>query len=261
MGLYKIMNLIMDKEKYSRGLHVFEEFAPDNLYQWFDTTKQLLLKIGPIPWIMEGRNYQSIVSLDKDNTLILTFKGRGEEITSRIVDFPLCDYHRFEQSTTSTTREKVFSKWLKEKVEVEPEYIDSKRSCALAAGKRIESLLQPYIDTSPTSLLRLFRTEEYYYAKTTAHNVEIYQIPSKDQCIIPVVIKDIRAKVPQHQLNIHTTIENQNTHKIIEFRNELRYSHGQFNGTPEAKFYIASGDMTALYKKLYPIENNSLLLA
>ncbi len=49
MGLYKIMNLIMDKEKYRRGLHVFEEFAPDYLYQWFDTTKQLLLRISPIP--------------------------------------------------------------------------------------------------------------------------------------------------------------------------------------------------------------------
>ena len=153
---------------------------------------------------------------------------------------------------TQLTREKVFSKWLKEVVENEPEYLNSKRECALAAGEQIEQTLHPYINTSPTSLLRLYRDEEYFYAKTTAYSVEIYHIPSKDKCNIPLIIRDIKAKVPQHQLNIHTTIENTNTHQVFEFRSELRYSHGQFNGTPEAKFYIASGEMTALYEKLYP---------
>lgn len=253
MGLYKLMNIIMDKEQYSRGhLHVFEEFAPNELNNWFETTKRLLIKYSPTSYLIRGSSYHSLITLDKDNTLTLVFKGRGEEITSKIVDFPNCNYHRFEHSTTSLTREKVFAKWLKDIVEDKPEYLNSKRECTLAAGERIEQKLRPYIGTSPTSLLRLYREEEYFYAKTTANSVEIYQIPSIDKCTIPLIIKDIKAKVPQHQLNIHTTIENKNTHQRVEFRSELRYSHGQFNGTPEAKFYIASGDMTALYEKLYP---------
>jgi hypothetical protein len=121
----------------------------------------------------------------------------------------------------------------------------------MTAGENIERLLAPYVGTSPSSLLRLYRSEEYYYAKTTVHGVEIYLVPSKANSNVPIVIKGIQAKVPQHQLNIHTLIENKDTGKVIEFRNELRYSHGQFNGTPEAKFYLASGDMTVLYKKIY----------
>jgi hypothetical protein len=252
MGLYKLMNIIMDKEKYKRGLHVFEAFAPDELNDWFETTKRLLLKFGPIPFLIKDRRYRSLANLDKNNTLILEFEGMMKKGASTIVDFPNCDYHRFEHSTTSLTREKVFAKWLQAIVGNKPEYLDSKRKCAVAAGQRIEQELQPYINTSPISLLRLYRDEEYFYAKTTAYKVEIYHVPSKSKCTIPLIIKDIKAKVPQHQLNIHTLIENENTHQTVEFRSELRYSHGQFNGTPEAKFYIASGEMVALYEKLYP---------
>jgi len=252
MGLYKLLNIIIDEEQYSRGLHVFEEFAPDELNDWFETTKQLLLKFSPNPYLITGSNYRSLINLEKNNTLRLEYKGRGKELVSIIADFPNCNYHRFLDSTSSLTREKAFSKWLKEIVENKPEYLDSKRGCSLAAGTRIEQMLSPYINTSPTSLLRLYRDEEYYYAKTTLNSVEIYRIPSKDKCTIPLIIKDIKAKVPQHQLNIHTLIENTATHQVIEFRSELRYSHGQFNGTPEAKFYVASGEMAALYERLYP---------
>ena len=252
MGLYKIMNLIMDKQKYSRGLHVFEEFALNELYEWFDVTKRLLIKYGPIPCLITGHNYHSTVNMDKNHTLELTYKEFGEEISSVIPDFPNCDYSCFQRLTNSTTREKVFSKWLKERVENDTAYIYSKRKCALTAGNNIENLLAPYVNTSPSTLLRLYRAEGYYYAKTTLNSAEIYQVPSISDSNVPLKINDIRAKVPHHQLNIHTLIENMDTRKIIEFRNELRYSHGQFNGPPEAKFYIASGDMTALYKKIYP---------
>ena len=39
--------------------------------------------------------------------------------------------------------------------------------------------------------------------------------------------------------------------KII-FRNELRYSHGQFNKTPEAKCYIDRNacDLTTMYQRI-----------
>jgi hypothetical protein len=252
MGLYKLMNLIMGKVTYTRGLHVFEEFAPDRLTKWFETTRDLLLICDDLPYLTKGQGYEASADLEENGTLCLSYFGQADNVKSRISDFANCDYYRFEKSTTSKTREKVFSKWLKETVENLNEYKVAKKACAMEAGERIVQLLSPYINTSPTSMLRLFRDEEYYYAKTTSHGVEIYHVTSKEKFTSPIIIKNITAKVPEHQLNIHTTLENQETHKTIEFRSELRYSHGQFNGTPEAKFYIASGDITAFYKRIFP---------
>lgn len=255
MGLYRLMSLVTNEEKYKKGLHVFKEFAKDSFYRWFEKTRDLLLEVGPIPsHTIVGKEYKSHVHLDKDGTLSLIFHRGGVQNRSVIKDFPNCDYRRFQQATNSTTREKVFSKWLKEKVENEPEYEEAKRTCSVAAGEKILHLLRPHINTSTSSLYRLFRLEdeEYYYAKSTSDTTEIYEVPTVQDCKSILIIKDIKSIVPKHQLNIHTVIENTETHKQIEFRNELRYSHGQFNGTPEAKFYIANGDMTVVYRQVYP---------
>jgi len=57
--------------------------------------------------------------------------------------------------------------------------------------------------------------------------------------------------VPDSQLNIFTEIKNTQNNKSLLFRNELRYSHGQFNGTPEAKLYHKSGgDLSIMYDVL-----------
>jgi len=253
MGLYVLMNMIMDKQEYDQGLHVFEDFALTELEHWFNTTKDLLIRFGPHPFYHSGKTYQSSAILDND-TLTLTFSSQKTHIgkrSSQITNFSQCDYHRFQQLTNPHTREHAFSKWLKVKAEKDSDYIDSKKDCAMAAGSKIVSLLSPYINTSPTSMLRLYREDEYYYAKTTSNSIEIYHVPSRNQLKSPLIIRNIEAKVPAHQLNIHTTIENKDSGKMIEFRNELRYTHGQFHSTPEAKFYVAGGDMTALFKELY----------
>jgi len=222
------------------------------LSDWFSKTRDLLLVTKPIPYIRIGRGYVSKANIGIDNALTLTYTSDEGVIESVIKDFPNCDYTRFQQSTRAITREKVFAKWLKEDVENDSEYCKVKRECAIVAGMNIVSLLSPYKNTSPKSLLRLFRPEPFYFAKTTTRSIEIYKVPSKNEFTSPVIIKNIEAKIPQHQLNIHTTLENTQSKKFVEFRSELRYSHGQFNGTPEAKFYIANGDMTAFYDKLYP---------
>ena len=57
--------------------------------------------------------------------------------------------------------------------------------------------------------------------------------------------------MPDSQLNIFTEIKNTQNNKSLLFRNELRYSHGQFNGTPEAKLYHKSGgDLSIMYDVL-----------
>ncbi len=251
MGLYNLMNMIMNGHTYKRGLHVFENFAPKELETWFEITRDLLIKLGPPVFHHTGETYTSSATINND-VLTLIFQKSGKvALTSIITDFSLCDYNHFKKLTKPKTREEAFSKWIKQRVESNPKYLDSKKRCAEAAGTAIVSILSQFVGTAPPSMLRLFREDEYYYAKTTRGSVEIYQVPSNKGLIDPLVIKNIVAKIPAHQLNIYTTIENQTSGKFIEFRNELRYSHGQFNGVPEAKFYKAGGDMTALFKLVY----------
>jgi len=254
MGLYQLINLITGTNKYRRGTHIFLEFAYPYFNAWFHKTRDLLIKYGPLPYPYRGSGYTSNVTLLEGKNLILQYDKGGNSERSIIYNFPSADYDTFFKSTTSTTREKVFSKWIKANVERNKEYLQYKLDCANKAGEALIQILRPFVNTSPDSLSRLFRigSEEYYYAKTTSKITEIYKVPDKKSFKDNVHIKDISYKVPSHQLNIHTIIENRDTMKQIEFRNELRYSHGQFNGTPEAKFYIvAQQDITTLYKKLF----------
>jgi len=254
MGLYQLIYLITGSNKYQRGSHIFLEFAYPYFNAWFKKTRDLLIKEGPLPYTYQGTGYTSHAVMVDGKTLVLQYDKGANSSRSLIKNFPTADYDTFSKSTTSTTREKVFSKWIKANVERNKEYLQYKLECANKAGEALIQILKPYINTSPDSLSRLFRigNEEYYYAKTTSKITEIYKVPDKKNFKDNVHIKDISYKVPSHQLNIHTVIENKDTKKQIEFRNELRYSHGQFNGTPEAKFYIvAQQDITTLYKRLF----------
>ena len=75
--------------------------------------------------------------------------------------------------------------------------------------------------------------------------VEIFKIPAAKFFTDNIVVDSIKASVPESQANILTTIRNTATNKTLTFRNECRFSHGQFNGTPEAKLYYEN-DMDTL---------------
>jgi len=161
-------------------------------------------------------------------------------------------YDRFKKETNPKTREKVFSKWIKEKVEQDSQYIEAKKYCAEKAGENLLAFVGSVCGKSPLELRRFFRIldQEYYYAKTTNTSLEIFLVPDQETASKDIIIKSLCFKVPRSQLNIYTEIENTKTKKTIIFRNELRYSHGQFNGTPEAKLYIEKGDLTTVYEKI-----------
>jgi hypothetical protein len=97
---------------------------------------------------------------------------------------------------------------------------------------------------------------QYYYAKTNDSKQEIYKVPSEKEFNSIIKISKIDYEVPKSQLNIITTIENTETGDILQLRNELRYSHGQFNGIPEAKLYIHNSlnqeSLSKIYKPIYP---------
>lgn len=104
-----------------------------------------------------------------------------------------------------------------------------------------------------SGIARFLRIHEhsYYYAKTTSLGVELYEVPSKDTFISTIQITSIIGSVPDKQANILTTIKNIETNQTLVLRNECRFSHGQFNGTPEAKLYYEhGGSLEIIYKKI-----------
>jgi len=251
MGLYKLLNLLLSSNKYATGTHVFKEFAPAEFENWFNVTCNCLLKYGPYDFSIERVGKYNAEGIIEKNGMFLRF---NETESVRFNDIRSLSYEEFKTRTNSHLREYVFSKWIKNTVENKDEYIKAKKYCAQQAGNNILHLVRNCKNTCPDSLLRFFRIEdeEYYYAKTTNHSLEIYKVPSKKNACKNILIKEIWTEVPSSQLNFYTKIINTQNGCEIVFRNELRYSHGQFNGTPEAKCYIDRNNcnLTTMYEKI-----------
>ena len=251
MGLYKLLNILLNTNKYNTGMHVFKEFANEEFEKWFNTTCKCLLKDGPEyferikedKYHSRGEIYQNSILLDYN----LTERVKFDDITR-------LSYAEFEKRTNSHLREYVFSKWIKDTVEDNEIYIKAKKDCAIVAGQNILKLVSDCEGTSPIGLMRFFRIEDekYYYAKTTNNSVSIYKVPKLSNANNEIVINKVWTEVPKSQLNFYTEIINKANDCKIIFRNELRYSHGQFNGTPEAKCYIDRNacDLTTMYEKI-----------
>ncbi len=248
MGLYKLLNIISNSELHRRGLHVFETFAERELFNWYETTRDLLIQLGPKKFNYSGTGYISEGTLLND-TLTLMYNNTS----CKIKNYSTSTYADFMTNTNSLTREKVFSKWINENVKQSQKYNKSKSECSQSAGNSIIAAYEKFIGTSSDKLLRLFRIHDYsyYYAKTTYSSVEIYKVPSIQESLRKIIINKFYCLVPDSQLNIFTEILNSENGKTFLFRNELRYSHGQFNGTPEAKLYhVRDGDLSVMYNKL-----------
>ena len=66
-----------------------------------------------------------------------------------------------------------------------------------------------------------------------------------------IIIESIKGSVPDKQANILTTIKNTKTNQTLVIRNECRFSHGKFNGTPEAKmYYERGGSLDIIYERI-----------
>ncbi len=237
MGLYKLLNILLNTDKYATGTHVFKEFAPDEFENWFNVTCNCLLKDGPDDFSVEKIGKYKAEGILENNGMFLRY---NDVEFVRFNDIRNLSYQEFEIHTNSHLREYVFSKWIKSSVEDDIKYIEAKKYCAVKAGENILKLLKECENTCPISLMRFFRieNEEYYYAKTTNNSLEIYKVPSMKDACKNIIIKKLWTEVPKSQLNFYTKIVNLLNGCEIVFRNELRYSHGQFNGTPEAKCYI-----------------------
>jgi hypothetical protein len=160
----------------------------------------------------------------------------------------------FTTNTTSFTREKVFSKWIKQNMEKNLEYLSIKKKTSTIAASNLVKHVKRNLDHEYKGLKRLLQVyeSEYYYAKSTPNRVKIYKVPSEKDFEKVFLVKSISFSVPESQINIHTEIINKTSGQSLILRNEVRFSHGQFNGTPEAKMYYGRGsNLETIYENLF----------
>lgn len=247
MGLYKYLN-IFTKGEFKRGIHIFNDFAKKEYNYWFNVTWKILLTYlnNNKKYCFINKKYTSSIFLS-NNTVILNY---NENNKFEISEIP-CSIHNWDDYmnyTTSKTREKVFAKWISEICSNNYDYLNSKKLCSNKAGENLIKYIKKNLNTENIKDFLQIHDQKYYYAKTTNDSTMVFLVPSKDDFHNTYEVKNIEFSVPSSQLNIITTITNKITHKDLIFRNECRFSHGQFNGTPEAKMYYDKGnDLSLLY--------------
>ena len=241
MGLYKLVNCFTGTTYKKR--HIFKDYALTEYQIWFSTTWSEMIntiKKSSDVWRIIKEKKESVIEMSDKN---ITFKLFDNSKLVAKSTLPInCTLEDFEKKTTSKTREKVFAKFINNVLSDNKEYNSKKRACAIAATTNLAKELKDNLNYK-AGLPRFLRIHdfEYYYAKTTATELAIYKVPSTANFESNIVIDSIVSSVPDKQANILTTIRNKKTNNKLVLRNECRFSHGQFNGTPEAKMYYESG--------------------
>lgn len=250
MGLYKLLNCYTGSQ-YTRR-HIFKDYAPNEYIRWFSVTWNEMLKIvnsmgGQWQHSDSKKTKRSLITLT-DNSVVLDYIEHNKSIVKSAL--PLnCSLEIYENDTTSKIREKVFAKFIHQCLDSNNEFIQVKKECSIAASEALAYELNQNLNYQ-AGLPRFLRIHdfEYYYAKTTSKGVHVFKVPSVKDFGKSIRIESIEASVPNTQANILTTIVNVNTGKRLVLRNECRFSHGQFNGTPEAKmYYERDGSLLTIY--------------
>ncbi len=240
MGLYNMLNILTNSNKFKRGLHIFKIFAPREFEAWFKSALECLVTQPEFTYF-GASGYKSYGKIQDDN-LILSLDSTNVSIPN----FYDLTYDEFEELTTTELREKVFCKWLSDVAN--DNYYNKKRTCANVAGLNLQKYINDNLVPSSPLILQLFNLEqeEYIYAKNDGNTIQIARVPGLNTVDYnDWVIEKVETSIPNSQLNLKTTIKNLKTGKSCTLRNEIRYSHGQLNGTPEAKLYIESKDNLA----------------
>lgn len=253
MGLYKLLNCYTGSTYKKR--HIFSDYARKEYEQWFSITwREMLneLKRNNGLWSYNNtikRKCGIITELDNE----ISFEYyQNDKLVAKTTLPKNCALPDFEKSTTSKTREEVFAKFINQNLDSNLHYNEAKKHCAVVASDNLAEELRNNLNYH-AGLPRFLRihNSEYYYAKTTNTGIQIYKVPSLQSFGNDIIIESINGSVPNKQANILTTIKNQKTGKTLVLRNECRFSHGQFNGTPEAKmYYERGGSLLVIYETI-----------
>lgn len=253
MGLYKLLNCYTGS-KYKKR-HIFNDYARQEYEEWFSITWNELLDYlnkNDNTWcyINTEKKKQSVIKI-VENEVVLMYYHNGKEVANSILPLK-CKLLNFEKNTTSNLREQVFAKFINLNLKNNKKYNDAKIVCAKKASDSLAKELNSNLNYN-SGLPRFLRihNKEYFYAKTTSAGIEIFKVPSINDFGDVIYIDSIKSSVPNKQANILTTIVNRKTNKKLVLRNECRFSHGQFNGTPEAKmYYEQGGSLEVIYEKI-----------
>lgn len=253
MGLYKLLNCYTGSTYKKR--HIFSDYARAEYEQWFSVTWEIFISFLENHGNSWGYNNIAKKKAGRATlngpTVILEYSQNGKIIATSSLP-KTCTLSQYESKTSSKTREKVFAKFINQHLNNDAQYNIAKKNCALAAATELAKELNTNLNYN-AGLPRFLRIhdKEYYYAKTTSAGIEIFKVPDKKSFGKDIVIESIVGSVPDKQANILTTIKNKRTGKTLVLRNECRFSHGQFNGTPEAKmYYERGGSLLVIYEAL-----------
>ena len=257
MGLYYLINCLT-RENRKRGLHIFREYALQEFNQWFVYTYEGLIKYlqnNDNEWTYKRNNYESSIIL-KGKELTLCYTKKNQSTIKISLPLELQSEKDFNSRMNSKLIEYSFSKWINQHFSTDSQYLYLKKSCSEQAGKNLIKFLKKNLSYNNPQFKRLLQIypNTYYYAKSTEQGQYIYKVPSEEELSDTIQVSEINYQVTKSQLNILTTLLNTTTQKKLILRNELRYSHGQFKGTPEAKLYLASDEksLESIYLPIYP---------
>lgn len=243
MGLYKFLSFLTNKS-FSRGLHIFKEFANKEYQAWFLYTWKYLLSTQS--WRKNYTKYFSSYKIEDD---IVIFNFNDTCICK--VPNNISNTEEFMHYTNGIIREKIFAKWISENLQNNQDYLKLKKLCSEKAGENVCKLIRDNLNPVKLKRLLQIRDKEYYYAKSTSEKILVFKVPNTRDFENEIIIESISFNVPKSQLNIETTLKNLITNKTFKIRNECRFSHGQFNGTPEAKmYYERNGDLSTIYTNI-----------
>ncbi len=247
MGLYTLLNSLTGS-KYSRGLHLFSTFAPKEYDEWFSYTWCCFVNYlrKNKKWSLTRKGNISEAFLDEDN-VILKHNSTQSTIPQAIkTNIEFMTYSVFD------TRKKVFAKWINSEISSDATYLNAKYKCSVTAGEKVCAKINTEFSAKNAFDFFQIYPFEYYYAKTTPAETTILKVPAQADFDNTIEFQGCVCNVPSSQVNIISTFKNIKTGKTLQFRNECRFSHGQFNGTPEAKMYVVrKTPLTELYE---PIE-------
>lgn len=257
MGLYKLIGLLTGMDTTRGGNHIFKDFAKPEYEDWFNFSWNYLLDTArknkdtkEVFWEYKSKNYSSAISIMDDSIYLMHINDDDEYAAEFPAANPISIYE-YEEKTSPLIREKVFSKWLSKELSRNENYISIKKKCAVTAGNNLASFIEDNLNMEGLARFLQIYKDPYFYAKVVNATPEIYKVPSLDDFINCYKVSSVECNVPVSQVNILTTISDDQDQPVLTLRNEVRFSHGQFNGTPEAKLYYERGsNLENIYQRV-----------
>lgn len=204
-----LLNTLTGTEEYGRGFHALDHFAEQ----------------------------ENLTALHYAITEYNTTLPKESQI-------PYPDSYTHWNKTFDRNQRKELARWITSKQAQEPLGHFSKTLNAYkdAVNDKAGSMIVKLVGENPSAGKMLAIDKGYYYGKISGEKIHVGYIPSDKDLDERVTITDVSYKSGR-QLDIIITYKNQRGEEL-QTVNEIRYSHGQFFGIPEAKMKILKGDFT-----------------